>query len=113
MKALYIGIYSNGTTSKMRADMLGRLLGDKYDYKVIDTDIPFFKASRLWRSVAFRFKTGPLTARINRFVKNNAREAQYELIWVDKSIRHSIIWSCRAICCKGFTLIIFNSYLRS
>lgn len=85
-KALYIGIYSVGSTSKMRADILGSVLGADYDYKVIDTDAPFNSASRVWRSIAWRYKIGPVIWKLNKHVLRQAGKGPYDLVWVDKGV---------------------------
>jgi spore maturation protein CgeB len=83
-KALYIGQYSDGTTSKMRADILRDLLSD-HDLKIIDTNLPYNRSKRLLRSFTFRYKVGPLVNTINEYIKQNVDE-RYDLIWVDKGV---------------------------
>jgi spore maturation protein CgeB len=87
MNFLYIGQYSSGTTSKMRADQLKELLPGKFE--IIDTHIPFFKTSKLWRSIGFRLKKGPLIRKINSYVTQSLGDLNikdYDLIWVDKAV---------------------------
>lgn len=67
MNILYIGQYTSGTTSKMRADQLKSILQTD-TFHVIDTNIPFLKTNRLWRSFGFRFKRGPLIQKMNQYV---------------------------------------------
>jgi spore maturation protein CgeB len=67
MNILYIGQYTSGTTSKMRADQLAQILKTK-SYNLIDTHIPFHQTTRLWRSLGFRYKRGPLIRKINRYI---------------------------------------------
>jgi len=69
----------------MRADTLLELLPG-YVFEVADTLIPFRQTSRLLRSLGFRFKCGPLVARINRMVLACAQQQSYEAIWVDKGV---------------------------
>lgn len=83
-KALYVGIYSDGTTSKMRADILRTLLSD-WKFEVIDTDIPKTATSRIWQSIGFRFKVGPMIKNINSYIEENIKNDVYDLIWVDKA----------------------------
>ena len=84
-RILYIGQYSEGATSKMRADELKNIIGtDCFD--IIDTNIPFFNSSKWIRAVGFRYKVGPLISRINRFIIKNLKKRNYDLIWVDKAI---------------------------
>jgi len=62
MNILYIGQYTSGTTSKMRAEQLKEIihtspLGNReVNFNVIDTHIPFNNTTRLWRSIGFRYK---------------------------------------------------------
>lgn len=85
MNALYIGILTTGTTSRMRADNLRRLTVPAY-WSFIDTDEGFRDAARLWRTTAFRFKAGPLVRHINHRVIAQTGQQQFDLIWVDKGV---------------------------
>ena len=89
MKILYIGQYTDGTTSKMRADTINRISQpDIFD--VIDTNIPFFNTPHIWRTVGFRFKKGPLIKKINSYVLSRLNaynsKTNYNLIWIDKGV---------------------------
>ncbi|MGQ1787099.1 CgeB family protein [Saccharicrinis sp. GN24d3] len=95
MNILYIGQYTNGTTSKMRADQLKQILGTSplgdrgVTFHIINTHIPFFQTHRIWRSLGFRYKGGPLISKVNKYVLNqlsNSTTQQFNLIWVDKAI---------------------------
>lgn len=88
MKILYIGQYTNGTTSKMRANQLEVILNPSR-FKIIDTHQPFFKTFRIWRSIGFRYKKGPLIRNINLVVIKQLAtftNEKFELIWVDKAV---------------------------
>ncbi|WP_178983481.1 CgeB family protein [Winogradskyella helgolandensis] len=85
MKVLYIGQFSEGTTSKMRADTINKLLRPKI-FEVIDTHIPFFKTKKFFRSIGFRYKIGPLISTVNSFIIKNLKTSNYDLIWVDKGV---------------------------
>jgi spore maturation protein CgeB len=85
MKFLYIGQYSEGTTSKMRADLLKRILPGS-DFKIIDTHIPFYATPSWSRSLGFRYKKGPLIRRVNRYILENIGKEVYDFIWVDKAV---------------------------
>lgn len=82
---LYIGQYSEGTTSNMRANQLFEILQSKSS-EVIDTHIPFFKTNKFFRSFGFRYKYGPLISTINKYIQKNIKSEQYDLIWVDKGV---------------------------
>jgi len=85
VKALYIGILTPGTTSRMRADTLAELLPGAA-WTRVDTDQDFLPAARPLRSLAFRVQTGPLVAAINRRVADAVAGLEYDLAWVDKGI---------------------------
>jgi len=87
MKVLYVGQYSAGTTSKMRADHI-KLILKPSRFDIIDTHIPFYQTPRIPRSVGFRFKVGPLVSNINNYVNIELDKLSdhYDLIWVDKGI---------------------------
>jgi spore maturation protein CgeB len=85
VKAAYIGIVSPGSTSKMRAETL-RNLTPGAEWKWIDTDAPFQKSSRLWRSAAYRMKRGPAVKRINDSVREAIAGKKFDLVWLDKAV---------------------------
>ena len=82
---LYIGQYTDGTTSKMRADQIINILSPSH-HKIIDIHIPFYNSSRVIRTLGFRFKKGPLIKKINKYIIENIESCNYDLIWVDKGI---------------------------
>jgi len=83
---LYIGQYTEGTTSKMRANKLIKIL-DPEQFEVIDTHIPFYQTNKVFRSFGFRYKRGPLIGTINNYIQKRIEEAShYDLIWVDKGV---------------------------
>ncbi len=84
-KVLYIGQYTEGTTSKMRADIICDLL-TPVDFQVIDVHIPYYQSAYIWRAVGFRYKKGPLLKKINAYIKKQLSEGNYHLVWVDKGI---------------------------
>lgn len=91
-RVLYIGQYTEGTTSRMRAEVLEKQLRP-CDFEVIDTHVPFYGTSRIMRSLGFRFKAGPLIRNINDYIQSTIKYSTYELIWIDKGvfIRHQTI----------------------
>lgn len=84
MRVLYIGQYSEGTTSKMRADVL-KVNPEFVSFEVIDTHVPFFACHSIWRSMAFRFKIGKVIRETNRYIEGHL-SSNYDLIWVDKAV---------------------------
>lgn len=85
MKVLYIGQFSEGTTSEMRAHTIQNILEPKI-FDIIDIHIPFYNTNKVWRSIGFRFKKGPLIFTINKYIKKNFKKIKYDLIWVDKAV---------------------------
>lgn len=88
MKALYIGQSTPGTTSKMRAEHLKQILKPNR-FEIIDTNEPFFKTIKVFRSFGFRYKKGPLIWNINQFIKEKLLSLnidKFDLIWVDKAV---------------------------
>lgn len=67
MKVLYIGQYSEGTTSKIGANQIHKILKPTI-FDVVDTQIPFYKISKSWRSIGFRTKRGLLVTNINKYI---------------------------------------------
>lgn len=84
-RGLYIGIQTTGTTSQMRCETLRRILPN-LTWDAIDTDTAFKNASRVWRSIGFRWKLGPMVAAVNQTVCAQTQGQRYDLIWVDKAI---------------------------
>jgi hypothetical protein len=84
-KAIYIGIYSEGSTSKMRGEKLKSILSG-WQFDVIDTDIPFTQQPKVFRSLGFRFKQGPVIKAINDFILRNLPSEHYDLVWIDKAV---------------------------
>jgi len=84
-RVLSIGIHSPGSTSLMRAQKIQKLL-EGCEMDITDTDIPTKQASRIWQSIGFRYKKGPLIGKVNRYVLDNLKNQHYDLIWVDKAI---------------------------
>jgi len=74
----------------MRADQLKSIINDVEEFMVIDTHIPFYKTSKLWRSFGFRFKIGPLINNTNTFVEEELKsiknKTKFDLIWIDKGV---------------------------
>jgi spore maturation protein CgeB len=84
-KVLYIGQFQPGTTSYYRGCILKKLLPEA-EFSSIDTLEPFYKTPRIFRSVGFRWKTGPLITQINKFIADRLGNGHYDLVWVDKAV---------------------------
>ncbi|MFT2007745.1 glycosyltransferase [Pontibacter sp. 13R65] len=84
-KFLYIGQYSDGSTSKMRGEKLKEIFSHM-EFIVIDTNIPYNNSSRIFKSLAFRFKTGPVIKKLNQYILDRIKNTHYDLIWIDKGI---------------------------
>jgi spore maturation protein CgeB len=89
MNIIYIGQNTLGTTSRMRFDLLMKIL-QPHSSQIIDTHIPFYNCYRFWRSFGFRFKKGPLISRVNKYInqeiEKNKEQKPIDLIWVDKAV---------------------------
>jgi len=84
-RVLYIGQSRPGTTSYSRGNCLRELLpGSEFAY--IDTLTPFYDTSKIFRSIGFRWKWGPLIRRLNRYVLKQMGNNLYDLVWVDKAV---------------------------
>ncbi len=92
MNILYIGQYSEGTTSKMRADELKNIFEQQnknVTFNIIDTHVPFFEVNKIWRTIGFRYKIGKLISLTNKYILNelhNFNNIIYDIIWIDKAI---------------------------
>ena len=89
MKAAYVGILTNGSTSRMRAERL-RELTPGMEWSWMDTDPPLTGTSRLSQSLAYRFKFGTGVNEINAAVNDWVRAKSFDLVWIDKAI---FLWS--------------------
>jgi len=85
--ALHIGPYGYGSTSRMRANKMYKILLEKgIKLEIIDTEVPILKYNRLWNHVAWHYKRGPVISAVNKYVKEQVGERHFKLIWVDKAI---------------------------
>lgn len=84
MRILFIGPYSYGSTTKMRGDIIRNMFQDS-SFTVIDTDNSLFKTTRIFRSLGFRYKIGPLIKNINDYIINNII-GKYDLTWIEKGV---------------------------
>src|SRR6185312_15908515 len=84
MRVLYIGQYGAGSTSRMRGENLKTLLAPT-TFEVIDIDEPIRGTRQPFRSLGWRFNSGPLIGNIASFIRNRL-EGTYDLVWVDKGI---------------------------
>jgi len=84
-KLTYIGQLAPGETCRMRLDCLKQLYPE-CEFTGIDTLIPLHKCPRLWRSIGWRYKIGPLIKMMNEYLLANLPEEKQDVIWVDKGI---------------------------
>lgn len=98
MRAVYIGILTPGSTSRMRAETL-RKLTPSYEWEWIDTDPPMNESARVWKTLAFRMGTGKAVTRINRLVTSRMGATRCDLVWIDKGVflHRSTIQSVRRL----------------
>jgi hypothetical protein len=70
----------------MRGEYMRQILKGA-DVKVINTDVPMEKTSRLFRSVGWRFKKGPFITNINEYITESLKgDYKYDLVWIDKGV---------------------------
>jgi spore maturation protein CgeB len=84
MRVLYIGQYGEGSTSRMRGENLKVLLA-RASFEVIDLDEPIRRTRQPFRSLGWRYTSGPLIGKIDRFVRERLN-GEYDLAWIDKGI---------------------------
>ena len=85
IRGIYIGIQTQGTTSQLRADTLKELLPNA-SWRFIDTDIPFLASRRIWKSLAFRLRTGPAVRAMNKHVLAQLGDERFDVAWIDKGV---------------------------
>lgn len=85
MRVLYIGEYIPGTTSHYRGEHLRQLL-QPVEFRVIDTNIPVLGTCKVFRSLGWRTKRGPLIWNINSHINKGLNLSdQFDLVWIDKA----------------------------
>jgi len=86
MRILYIGHYNEGSTSKMRGEYLKKILKTE-NIIIINNDVPILKTPRIFRSLGWRYKTGPLISNINNFIIASIdKYPHFDLAWIDKGV---------------------------
>lgn len=84
MKILYIGPYSIGATSRMRGEIIKKILSPSI-FQVIDTERILNKHNFIFKSLAFRYKIGSVIKSVNVEINNKVKD-NFDLIWVDKGV---------------------------
>lgn len=86
MNILLIGPYFQGSTTKMRGEALQQILNPT-SFKVIDVETPQKKLSRVFTSLGWRFKVGPMIKEINKFIKKEIyNEPVFDIVWIEKAV---------------------------
>ncbi len=86
MKVLYIGHYEEGSTSKMRGQYLQKMLQPTI-LKVANIDVPMNATNKVFRTIGWRYKKGPLISHINSYIiKIIDNDWKYDLVWIDKGV---------------------------
>lgn len=86
MNILYIGHYNEGSTSRMRGEYIREILNPA-KFNVANIDIPLYQENRIFRSIGWRYKVGPLINNINKFINSIIQgNYDYDLVWVDKGV---------------------------
>jgi spore maturation protein CgeB len=86
MRVLYIGQCENGSTSRMRFQMLCDILSNQIE--LIDITPLIIGTMKPLRTLGWRYKLGPMIWNINNeileYLKN--QKNSYDLIWIDKGV---------------------------
>jgi spore maturation protein CgeB len=85
MKVLYIGQCEEGSTSRMRFDILQSLLN--IEIILINLSLVIFSTSKIFRTLGWRYKRGPLIWKISKLISEKIQEEEYfDLVWIDKGV---------------------------
>jgi spore maturation protein CgeB len=101
MKVLYIGQCEEGSTSKMRFDVMSSYFNVKID--LINVSDLIFSTNKIFRTLGWRLKIGPLIWRVNQLINYTiSQNDMYDLIWIDKGVFISFdtMMSIRSKCIK-------------
>lgn len=106
-KVLFISPLFDGSTSLMRFNAMKSILSNDYIIDTIDTQLIIDRYSRFNRSLAYRYKLGPVSLSINKKIKNDVKDKYYDIIWLEKGvlIKPSVV---RILKSKSNTLIHFT-----
>lgn len=75
-----------GCTTHMRGEYLKKILKPE-EFRVVDIDFPIAETSPLFRSIGWRFKSGPLIWNINNYFEKRIKGAgNFDLVWIDKGV---------------------------
>ncbi len=86
MRVLYIGHYMPGCTTRMRGEYLQELLRPA-DFFVVNTDIPIYSTTRIFRSFGWRYYKGPLISNVNKYIKGQLKgRDKFDIVWIDKGV---------------------------
>ena len=99
MRVVYIGHYDTGSTSGMRGEYLRQILNPS-EYCVVNIDLPLKKTSKVFRSIGWRYRIGPLISNINDWINVSLPAGELDLVWIDKGvfIKPSVLHELRSRC---------------
>lgn len=88
MNILFIGQCNYGSTSRMRFEHIKKYFGADASVFLIDTSELINNIPRIFRSVGWRFKIGPLVKKINNVICSiiKSNKLKFDLIWVEKGV---------------------------
>ncbi|MEQ1665950.1 MAG: hypothetical protein ABL927_11295, partial [Bdellovibrionales bacterium] len=70
----------------MRGEYLKKILRPE-NFVILNTDIPIQGTSRVFRSLGWRYKIGPLIQHINQYTqKGISQHKHFDLAWIDKGV---------------------------
>ena len=70
----------------MRLNAMKSILSDDYIIDTIDTQQIIDRHSKVYRSLAYRYKLGPVSWAINKKIKNQVENKTFDIIWVEKGV---------------------------
>lgn len=73
-----------GSTSRMRYEKLKLFF--KINIDLVDITPTIQSNNKVFRSIGWRYKIGPLTSRINKAIESKIDQQFYDIVWVDKGV---------------------------
>lgn len=85
--ALYIGMCQEGSTALMRYSNLKQQLIRTYETRLINIQFEIDNTPKVYRSLGWRYKFGPLINKINKSILSQIEgSTNFDFIWIDKGV---------------------------
>ena len=86
-KSIYIGMCQEGSTSLMRYKSLVAILEKSHEIDLVNIQPQIDSTKRIFRSIGWRYKIGPLINKINSFISKSLLETkEFDFVWIDKGV---------------------------